>query len=274
VIGLRTGIRTGLRTGLAIGIGADTLPTSDPLATVTRDGTSGIYVPANAAEWSTLIAAKSLSISAPNSLWLSQEASGNLSDSIGSLAMTAGSTPSYQQAVTGWSRKAVSLADGTGQQFTAGVGVGPNPTTTSQLWLGIIAMPSTPVSTRAFWGINTNSVSTLACRVNHNVTTGKLALQVAGVTVNSATSHSNGVHVIAVKYDRTNAAAVLYTDLNKTVGTYNSGVIDQIKGFGSAASGAEGMLYGAMWSGAAAEALTDANMKALLQAMGYTISWS
>lgn len=263
-IGPVIGARIGRGVGHRIGAGRSSW---------TVDAASGLAFPATLAEWSTFIAAKGLAISNPDSVWNCQEASGNLLDANNSLTLTASASPIYRQAITGLTRLGVKLADGVGQQFTAAAGVGPNPATTSQFWLGYIAMPATPSVNRAFWGINNNNVSTLACRVIHN-TAGKLQFQVAANSAVSTNVHSAGNHIFGVKYDRAHSAAVLYTDLEKLVGTYNSGVIDQIKGLGSSASDAATMAYGALWTGAKAEAMTDAVTKALYQAVGLSISWS
>ena len=55
--------------------------------TVTRDAASSKYTPASAAEWAELLSGSGLG--APSSLWLCQESSGTLADSIGSRTLTA-----------------------------------------------------------------------------------------------------------------------------------------------------------------------------------------
>ncbi len=72
---------------------------------VSQDATSGKYVPANASEWTELLAGSG--IPNPADLYLFQEASGNPADSIGAKALTASGTLSYQQTVTGWTRKSI-----------------------------------------------------------------------------------------------------------------------------------------------------------------------
>ncbi len=81
--------------------------------------------------------------------------------------------------------------------------------------------------------------------------------------------------MVGVKYDRTGAVVVMYSDLDKTPGTYSASAVDQNKGFGAAATaaGAEVNMWGVMWSGSNSE-ISDANVKLMLQAMGYTIGWS
>src|SRR5678815_1520650 len=73
---------------------------------VTRDSTSSIYAPANATEWTALMAAAPLATGNPASTWICQEASGSLLDSIATVHMTQqGAGHLYQQSVPGWTRK-------------------------------------------------------------------------------------------------------------------------------------------------------------------------
>lgn len=87
---------------------------------ITQDPTSGWYVPANASEWTALLAGTG--ISNPTSCWQCQDASGGLADSIGSQAFTDAGGTSFQVGVSGWSRKAITLAatGGGGLETTAG----------------------------------------------------------------------------------------------------------------------------------------------------------
>src|SRR5262245_47294003 len=86
-------------------------PSSKALSAVSRDATSNILVPANAAEWAQVLASAGISSGGPSALWLFQEASGNPADSVGSFTLTASGTPTYQAAVSGWTRKAITFAD-------------------------------------------------------------------------------------------------------------------------------------------------------------------
>ena len=43
----------------------------------------------------------------------------------------------------------------------------------------------------------------------------------------------NVVQIVICKYDRTNGTAVVYTEQEKIVGTYNAGVTNGRKGFGA-----------------------------------------
>lgn len=275
MIGLRVTPRIGMRVGGAFGISDDETGTLASLAQVTRDATSNIYVPANAAEWTTFRSALALAVGSPDALWLCQEASGNLADTIGALPETATATLNYQQAVAGWTRTMVASTDAGNGKAVLASGTGPSPATTSQVWLAIVSMPATPAANRVFFGINTPSASN-ACRLLHLTATGNLRLNVVGVNTDGG-SYSSGVHVFLLRYDRANSVANCYTDAEKLVGTYSGSATDGDKGMGNAGAGtssARGLLYSAMWQGANAENFTDANSKALLQGMGFTIAWS
>lgn len=241
---------------------------------VSKDATSGIRVPANVTEWTDFRTITGIAAANPNSLWLCQEASGNLGDAIGSLTLTASGTVNYNQAVSGWTRTAVATTEAGNGKAVAASGTGPSPATTSQMWLFICSMPATPGTSRVFMGMNTGVAAT-AYRMAH-FTTGVPRTTLVNSNFDGASSISSGVHPCLMRYDRTGSAATGYTDLEKITTTYNSGVVDGDKGLGNAGgstSSARSVVYGAMWSGSNAE-LSDANIKALLQALGFTIGWS
>ena len=77
---------------------------------VTQDATSHWYTPASSSEWTTLLAGTG--IPNPTDLWLLQGSAAPFADSIGSAALSISGTVSTQQSVSGWSRKAVTLAAG------------------------------------------------------------------------------------------------------------------------------------------------------------------
>lgn len=236
------------------------------------DATSGIAVPASATEWSAFIAAKGLSISVPSSLWLMQESSGNLSDSIGSLTLTANGTPLYQQSVTGWTRKGVGFNEGVAQRFAAASGVGPSPATTSQTWLWLCAITSTPSATRMIATVSTAATSFDA----RYLSTGHVRAQIAGTNADGTGAPTGaGVMPFALKYNRTGSESKVFTGQEKLAPIYSASVGDGFKGVGGGTTNAitGQCVYGAMWSGTAGE-ISDADLKALLVAMGESIPWS
>lgn len=235
---------------------------------IARDATSGIYVPASATEWTNFRSYNSLSAANPNSLWLCQESSGNIADSIGSLTLNASSTPLYQQTVTGWSRKAVGM-DSANDCFRQLAGTGPDISTTSQTWLTIFFIPSAPAGARDIIGSGN-----CTCQIDSS---GRGAIKVISTSTFGTTNITNTVTPFAFKYDRTGGTAKVFNSSDKVTGTYNSGTTDGQKGIGqcvgAGSSSFGNHLYACMWSGANAE-MTDANLKSLLQAMGFTIGWS
>ncbi len=84
---------------------------------VTRDATSGWYVPASAAEWTTFLTGTG--IAAPTNAWGCQDTSGSLAALIGSVSLAVTGTPTYRSFLTGWSRVAVALQDGSTEHFTS-----------------------------------------------------------------------------------------------------------------------------------------------------------
>src|SRR6185295_13988613 len=210
--------------------GSQLIVGSSRLVSWTVDATSGIAVPANATEWNSFRSYNKLSIANPNSLWLCQESSGNLADSIGALTLTAASGPTYRNAVAGWSRFGVGMADASVARFVAAAGVGPDPTTTSQTWMFIFSLPTVPAATRCLGGITTSNAVT-CCKADWLVS-GFPSINVVGVSTDGIVVHSSATYPFMVTYNRTGLVAQTYTNREKVVGTYNAGVIDGNKGMG------------------------------------------
>lgn len=237
---------------------------------VDQDATSGIYVPSTAAQFT------ALGITAPQHLYLCQEASGDLADSIGGVTWVANASPTYQQAVTGWTRKAVRTGNGSvGQRFTAGSGVGPSPGSTS---VAILAYVDITASTASRWVMGMGASAT-DCGA-YVTSAGILGTQVIS-TNNTATSdaRTGGVRPILLVFDRAGTLVKLFSDQDAHSGTYSASVGDGQKGIGAFdgdlnAAGAD-YLWACMFSGASAAALSaNATAKSYLQALGWTIPWS
>lgn len=260
-------------------VNADTVTDSETtkVHVVARDATSLIRVPESTAEWTDFINRFDIGVAVPGSVWLCQEASGNLADSISSVTLTgAGATRAYQQAISGWTRLGVKvIAALSVDKFVAGSGVGPNPSTTSVTMLAIVTLPATPPSgDRSFIGFSLNNATTGAYLL-HRSSTGVLRYRVFNVNVSGAVSHSAATHAFVITYNRTAGTAKMYSELEKIIGTYNAGVPDGDKGIASNSSALTSdvrMAYAAMWSGAGAE-MTDGDVSTLLNAMGYSVPW-
>lgn len=238
---------------------------------VDRDATSGWYFPSSTTQWNNFRTFKGLNMASPQHLRLCQESSGNLADSIGGVTWTATGTPTYSQAITGQTRVGVSCSgDGVADRFAAAAGVGPNPSTTSILTLAFIRFPATPAATRSLLGYNLTS-TTNSTRVQHLITTGLMRLQTVSVNADSAGSVSSETHAVALRLDRTNDRTLAYNNDEKVAPTHSDSVNDGAKGFGNGSLAR--MFYVVEWTGANAEG-SDADLKALIQAMGPTIAWS
>lgn len=245
--------------------------TVDSAATWSVDATSGIGAPADSTEWATINSSESLS-AAPDNLWLMQEASGNLSDSIGAITLTASGTVSYQNAISGWSRYGLGTTDGTAGKWGVSSGTGPDPSSTSVAALLYVRIDNVTTE-RNLLSLTDSSGNLLVI----NVTAGGLLR--AYVDTNNASGGTNyeagSVFPLLFVYDRTNSRARVFTDVEKISPTYGSGTADGLKFFGgnSTAVLTGRYLYGAWFTGSDAEWLsTDANAKALLEALGWTVS--
>jgi hypothetical protein len=81
------------------------------------DGTKGWAVPSTVGQWNALIAAASQAIGAPTHDWELQEASGNAVDYINSVALVPTTSPTQNQAMSGWSRVGVRMTAGLGNKM-------------------------------------------------------------------------------------------------------------------------------------------------------------
>ena len=86
------------------------------IATWATDAASRKGVPVNTAEWMQLAQVNALSTAAPDHLWLMQESSGMLEDSVGTAMMTPQNGPSYSNSLAGWTRVGVGTYETTGNQ--------------------------------------------------------------------------------------------------------------------------------------------------------------
>ena len=228
---------------------------------ITKDATKGWARPVSAAEWTELLSGTG--IPNPDSAWPCTEASGNLSDVIGSLTLSANGTPLYAQAAAGWAGTGVAADDNTTDGFRAASGVGPNPTTTSQAWLFVIALQAEPTAARVIGGINTGSgTAGTSVRAQFNPSAGTNAPRIlANANVNGSLDHGAGDYVFTLLYDRAGSRAKFYTDLETVTGTVPASIADGNKGvFCQTSVGSAVCMYAAMWSGANAEGLSDANV--------------
>lgn len=211
---------------------------------ITRDGPGLVFVPQSSADFT------SLGISTPASLWLCQEGSGNLADSIGATTLSAFGTFTYQSAVAGWTRRGVVL-DTNNERFATAAGV--NPATNSVAWLFYVLYDSSIANAIMFAGSH-DGVNGLRITATAG---GLLQVVCQGNTTAGAVDHRSAatVRAIMLKYNRTAGTVQAITNLETINGVYGAGVVDSTKGIGANGGSAANMtiLWAACWSGAAAE---------------------
>ena len=234
--------------------------------TVTSDATSGKFIPQSAAEWTTLLAGSG--ISNPSALWLCQEASGNLADSIGAFTLTAGGTAAaYAQAVTGWSTKGVTLSKGNPSNFISNSGSLPAINATSCMifcWIKqpIVNAGLTEVSIISF--ADPRNGTGMAAETNGGGATNALKC-ISGANTASGSLGLGGffdgtVHPLIVQNDHTNSASNVQSDLETVTATFGSFSSTKRLTLGGDNTGTTTWrssgathLYMAMWTGSAAE---------------------
>jgi len=272
---VHVGLSAGLSVGLACGVGADDGAAPTGLG-YTVDASSAKATPVSAAEWATFIAAKSLTISTPNYLHLCQEASGNMTDTIGGLTLTANGSPAYQQAVSGWTRTGVK-GDGVtaNQRFRSASA--PNPSTTSMALFAFVSLGTQTASVQSVMGVGAIADTTVSAYLNGAPVVGRIRYrESANITdTGTGTDYQARVTPILLLIDHTGTRARLYTDVEKLSPTYGlpSAVTAYCLGADSGTWTPSTILYSCGWTGAAAEAITDAQAKALFEGLGYTIPW-
>lgn len=247
----------------ALTLGSFTLSSAGTV-TVNKDGpSSAIYVPQSSADFT------ALSVTVPDSLWLCQEASGNLSDSIGAVTLTANGSPLYQQTVTGWTRKGLGFNETANQRFSVGAGTY-NPGTSSSAVLFYYRHSLSTTGVRYAWTLGSASGNSLYARIN---AAGTAAINCIGnVTSGTYNYQEDVVHPFLFVYNRTAGRVRIYTDQEQINGTYGSGVLDATKGLGAGSgTSVDGeILWACQWYGAGAEAV---DAKTTLSALGWTLAY-
>ena len=290
MIGSRVGLRVGPRVGVASGVaedpvgslsaggggggggGAAETPIGSLIPGVTADATSGFHCPANTAEWQLVYTAAGISPAlTPGGLWLMQEASGNLADSTATFTLTASGTGlAYQQAVTGWTRKAVTTTEGGTGVFTNADG-GLN-----DVGVGNIAMlgyvkTTTSVTRRSILGLG---LSATRCAAERAATSGFGSMVCGANSQDGAADPSSSVRPWLVQMSRSQTLAPLYTNTEKVIPAFGATASGRQVTFGALAlsSSACSYLYGAVFLGNPGN-LTEAQWRALLTALRWNVAW-
>lgn len=236
------------------------------IALVTKDATANIYFPADSAEWTSFIARKGLSIAVPSALHNFQDASGNITDQIGSLTLTASLASGYQQSESGYTRKAVTTPAGSGYIRTTSASL-PDPASASHLSLVVARWTDQAVQYQILY-----HGSTTYAYMTTNLTNDKLMAYAnnGGASATGAASTVGVVRPYSYRYNRTATTITAFSDADKISPAWTANVG---KSFYLESQAPLSILYAAHWFAANAE-VSDANWSALLTALGWTITWS
>lgn len=256
---IRTGLLTGIKRGILAGIDTNFFTGTDQ---------SSIAVPTDAAGFSALGA------TTPTYFWPCQEASGNLSSTIGSLTLTnnGAGVHLFQQSIPGWTRLAVGAQ--TNETVCAWrTNTGPLAGTQSVAWFGLFQFPAVAGSARPQLAASQGGGA--GTQLTAGLTTaGIMRMDNAGTDVDGTYNYVDGaVHPVIVALNRTAQTVNVFTDKEKLTGTYNAAVANGTqKGVGSCVGGATSV-YRLLWLGAYAGATAELDWKAELQRYGWNISW-
>jgi hypothetical protein len=234
------------------------------------DGQSKKGVPQATFEWVELFQANGLAKQAPSHLWLMQDTSGPLTDSIGSITLAPQNTPLYGNAIAGWSRVAVGTFDSpTDQGFITGsIGKLNGP---GYLLLVYVAVVTPPSAERSLFGIGGGSdhryvAITPTPRFKG---TGAGMAGIVGMANPMAT-----VHPIVLAINPSQQKYVVYTDEEKlTVPWIGTSGVDGLLTFGNAGFGspAARYLYAALWEAPNSD-FADLDVKRMLVGLGWAVN--
>lgn len=253
VRGIRRGRDRGIDRGISHG------------ATWSKDASSNKGVPANSAEWDIFRGAVGGgSIAAPTGLWGMQDISGGAAAAIGAIPLVEeGARIDYQQAISGWTRKAITTRGDA--IFTSSASL-PDPATTSVMVLSYAVIEAAvSTSDRMYIGLtNIADFQTTPTPVIRVVNSGNI--------LDGAATINGAVHPFVLKFDRAANTVSVYSDQEK-ISVAIAGNPNKIIAFsGSPTPGVTKFLYGGYWSGTGAE-MSDATVKAMLQGLGWTVAW-
>lgn len=246
---------------------------------VAKDATDGKRYPANSTQWTDFnayhvaIATPNYPNVAPNAIYGFQEASGNIIDlAAGTFPLVASGTGAvYQQAIAGSTRLALKLVSGASSLFTSTDVALPNIVTTS--FMAIIFGLVTPNAVRKdLIGIGIAATPNM---IDTEITTDFVrAVSVANVATGSAVSGGRTMPM-GTQVDRAHTVSFGFTDVDKLLPTLSGTAAGQQVAIGNYKFGTPNMLvsYGILLFGASAE-LTAAQIKSLLVALGWTITWT
>ncbi len=255
--------RLSLHPGLGLG------PPPRDGSTWSVDGT-GQGVPASSAEWSAAMSSAAISSGNPSYGWGFQEASGNLSSFLNAATLTAFGASTYQQAIAGWTRRAIAIASASAFYNTT---IG-NTATTSYMWLAYLSLAAAPGSTAAVLTAGAGTASADGRSVYVTTTPRYSAIGGGVVSVDGTSDPGTAVRPIVLLFNRAASEFSVLTDQEKITTAW----VNPTSGTSSYVSVGDGIdtarcLYAVLFEGTAAE-LSRTQVKTLLTTLGWSIAWT
>lgn len=240
-------------------------------------------MPTDAASWSAHIADNVLSVAAPTRSWSCQDASGDLTPSIGSISLVDAGTPTYEndESALGYPNvdgtQSVGLQDGDADEFSTADSSLPDPSTTSMMMvvIGRFTSASGPAASRSWFQMSeTNIVRAVDSGGNLR---GRIFFVNNDVT--PAVDYDTDFHVWVGRVNETANTALFGNELFKSEPGYVS-ASTTAKRIGLGAFPADiatcpgfRALRIYQWEGANAE-ITNTQLKELLESFGAGVVWA
>jgi len=273
--------------GADVGVTAtiEGVSTSVPLHVIASDsGSVAPKMPQLNGHW------QALGLSPWGSWWGLQEGAGNaVGSGSTSLTLTATGAPTYAYTLPAWTRKFITLAQATTNNFTLlnVYGSPPNWDATGSMAMmvyGLFPTPSATVIVLGSGNANTTPGGGMSTLVELNTSTIPV-LYCSGTTTPGTKPLNDGrVHPVLLVYDKTNSRVKLYTDMEKITGSFGGGLqiansLTSSMGIGNAsvtalntASGSYS--YYTFCTGSVAESLSDdGRASSFLKALGWSLPW-
>lgn len=251
---------------------SDAVPT---MAGVAQDATSSKFLPATAGQWTTTLTFAGVTNTGPSAIWLLQDASGNPADVLGAFPLTAAGTLAYQQTVTGWTAKGINTTAGSpgGTLISTAAGL-PSINTNSALLLAYV-QPQADITgaSRTLMGLGTTFDND--CSLHYNVSDQMFCKGATNVATSGADTATGVVRPYVLKIDRTGGVIAGYSDAEKlapAIGGTGKRVLLGGANVQELFSMTASYVYAALFINTAAE-ISDADVKKILQALGWTVAW-
>lgn len=243
----------------AASIAADmTITVNAPAPSYTIDASSGKACPANLTEHAAFETANGTTMGDPDGIYLFDEASGTIQDKVNTRHLTASGGATYAQAVSGWARLALSLTTGNSVNTTAVPNANANSITAIfyAVYTGAITTSGNILlyGTSNVWQIRSTAAPVLQYRSGGNVNSG-------------GNDYRNQVRPFVLRIDRPGTNGNVYSNQDKISTTFSTAPTGASVAAGGA--GASQQVYGIVWYAPK----TEAQVKAWLQAAGWSIPW-